>query len=303
MLSRKYLMSGSNTYSELSIIIPAFNEGENLKLLLPQWIEFCRQKNWKIILVDDGSIDQTKDYLISNPQSAFFQCIRHKLNKGYGAAIKSGIQACETKYCITIDADGQHLFKDIQRLFDRMLNSDADLIVGSRISTKSQNQLRGLGKIIIKTLAKILMTVPIQDLNSGMKLYNTQLAKKYLYLTPDTMAYSDIISLIFIHNRHLVIEEPIEVADRMSGNSTIGIQTAFQTVMEIINIVVLFNPMKIFLPLSLMTLAISLGWGIPLVLKGFGVSTGTLLGIISAVIFFVLGLIAEQLTLIRKNQK
>jgi hypothetical protein len=73
--------------------------------------------------------------------------------------------------------------------------------------------------------------------------------------------------------------------------------------MEIINILVLFNPMKIFLPISVLTLFITAIWGTPLIIEGRGVSTGTLLGVISAIIFFFLGLITEQLSQIRRNQK
>jgi hypothetical protein len=108
--------------------------------------------------------------------------------------------------------------------------------------------------------------------------------------------------LVFINNRHLVLEEPITISSRLKGKSTIGVQTLFQTVMEIINILVLFNPMKIFLPISILTFIITLIWGIPLILAGRGVSTGTLLGIVSTLIFFFLGLITEQLSQIRRNQ-
>ena len=177
------------------------------------------------------------------------------------------------------------------------------MVVGSRKGTKSATVSRGMAKGIIRLLAKILMPVPIYDINSGMKIYSTKLARSYLHLAPDTMAFSDIITLVFINNRHLVLEEPITIGNRLKGKSTIGVQTLFQTIMEIINILVLFNPMKIFLPISLLTFIITLLWGIPLILAGRGVSTGTLLGIVSTLIFFFLGLITEQLSQIRRNQK
>ncbi len=176
------------------------------------------------------------------------------------------------------------------------------MIVGSRKGTKSASIFRGIGKSLIRMIAKILMTVPIHDINSGMKIYRTDLAQKYLSLTPNSMSFSDIITLCFINNRHLVLEEPIQINPRMKGESTISMETAFQTVMEIINIVVLFNPMKIFLPISILTLLITLAWGVPLIVEERGVSVGTLLGFISAILFFFLGLIAEQLSLIRRNQ-
>jgi glycosyltransferase involved in cell wall biosynthesis len=288
--------------TKLSLIIPSFNEAENLKIFLPDLISLCDQKKWKIIIVNDGSTDNTREILNSFPLTAHFIVIHHKLNKGYGAAIKSGISNCNTEYCITIDADGQHQFDDIEKLFNCLRSKDADMIVGSRKGIRSASFSRGIGKSIIRILAKILMSVPVHDINSGMKVYRTDLAKKYIHLAPDTMSYSDIITLIFINNRHLVLEEPITITPRLKGESTIGIQTAFQTLMEIINIVILFNPMKIFLPISIICILITLVWGIPFIIMGRGVSTGTLLGIISGMIFFLLGLIAEQLSLVRRKQ-
>ena len=288
--------------SQLSVIIPAFNEAENLMIILPKLISHCDQKDWGIIIVNDGSTDNTRDLLGTFPVSDHITMIHHKLNKGYGAAIKSGIGACHTEYCITIDADGQHQLEDIERLFNFMISKDADMIVGSRKGAGSASYSRRIGKSIIRMIAKILMNVPVHDLNSGMKIYRTILAREYIHLAPDTMSYSDIITLIFINNRHLVLEVPVTITPRLKGKSTIGIHTAFQTVMEIINIVILFNPMKIFLPLSFLCILLTIIWGIPFIIMGRGVSTGTLLGIVSGMIFFLLGLIAEQLSLIRRKK-
>jgi glycosyltransferase involved in cell wall biosynthesis len=287
----------------LTVIIPAYNEAENLEVFLPVLIGHCREKNWKIILVNDGSIDRTKEYLQTLAEEPILTVIHHKLNKGYGAAIKSGIDACETDYLITFDADGQHDLEDIDKLHNCLVANDADMVVGSRKGLKSSSHLRGIGKWMIRLIAHIMMTVPVHDLNSGMKIYRTDLAKKYLYLTTDTMSFSDVITLVFINNRHLVLEEPIRINKRARGTSTIGLQTAFQTVMEIIHIVILFNPMKIFLPLATLCFIVTMLWGIPLALQGRGVSTGTLLGIVASLLFFLLGLITEQLSLIRRNQK
>jgi glycosyltransferase involved in cell wall biosynthesis len=290
-----------NEKALLTIVIPAFNEAENLTVILPSLIEACQQQHWNLIIVNDGSSDSTKEVLASFQNSNRFSVVHHKLNKGYGAAIKSGIVASDTDYVITMDADGQHRVEDVAKLFACLQRNDADMVVGSRRGTKSATVSRGMAKGIIRLLAKILMPVPIYDINSGMKIYSTQLARGYLHLAPDTMAYSDIITLVFINNRHLVLEEPITIASRLKGKSTIGVQTLFQTIMEIINILVLFNPMKIFLPISLLTFIITMFWGIPLILAGRGVSVGTLLGIISTLIFFFLGLITEQLSQIRRK--
>jgi glycosyltransferase involved in cell wall biosynthesis len=296
--------------SQLTIIIPAFNEAENLEIILPPLIVLCNQKNWKIIIINDGSGDHTREILDSlihpYPRGEgqgvrVVTLIHHKLNKGYGAAIKSGICACETEYCITFDADGQHQVEDIGRLFSCLLSKDADMVIGSRKGSRSASYSRGIGKIIIRFIAKMLMQVPVQDINSGMKVYRTDLAKRYMHLVPDTMSYSDIITLIFINNRHLVLEQPITITPRLTGKSTIRVETAFQTVMEIINIVILFNPAKIFLPLSAVFILTGLAVGLPILIAGRGVSTGSLLGFSAGIFFFLLGLIAEQLSALRKR--
>ncbi|MCX6269038.1 MAG: glycosyltransferase family 2 protein [Bacteroidetes bacterium] len=288
---------------QLTVIIPAFNEVDNLRVFLPPMIEHCREKNWRIILINDGSQDQTKKFLQIYDQETVISVIHHKLNKGYGAAIKSGIKACETEYLITFDADGQHYLEDIDNLLNCLLENDADMVVGSRKGLKSSSHFRGFGKSIIRVIARIMMTVPVHDINSGMKIYRTDLAKKYLYLTTDTMSFSDVITLVFINNRHLVLEKRIRIKERTSGESTIGFQTAFQTVMEILHIVILFNPMKIFLPLSLLCFILTGAWAIPLLVEGRGLSIGSLLGLIMGTLLFLLGLITEQLSLIRRNQK
>jgi hypothetical protein len=109
-----------------------------------------------------------------------------------------------------------------------------------------------------------------------------------------------MIALIFISQRHSVAETPISILARENGKSTISTLTAFETLKEILNIVILFNPMKVFFPISLFALLVSLIWGIPFILRGHGVSVGAMLGVVSAMIFFFIGLLAEQLSMIRK---
>src|SRR5271157_1799578 len=185
--------------NSLTIIIPAYNEGESIKTLLPDVIGFAVQNNFSIILVNDGSKDDTGKISESIASgNSFVKIVNHKVNKGYGGAIKSGILIAETKYVITIDADGQHLLDDVKKLYNEIVEKDADMVVGSRRGLKSQTIFRGIGKSIIRRIAKILMPLNIYDINSGMKIFNTALSKKYINLCPDSMAFSDIIALAFI---------------------------------------------------------------------------------------------------------
>jgi len=285
---------------KLSIIIPCYNEENSLRNFLPEVIKFCRKHHFRLILVDDGSTDNTQA-LLKEYSPHDFTLIKNKVNRGYGGAIKAGIAATDNIYIITIDADGQHYLEDVEKLYNEIISKDADMIVGRRNYAGGQSYYRGAGKWLIRKIAKLLLPLNIHDINSGMKIYNTSLAKKYLHLCPDTMAYSDIIAMVFISQKHLVLETDIKVKPRASGKSAVNTMTAFETIREILNIVVLFNPMRIFLPISLVSILASLCWGIPIILKGRGVSVGAMLGITTGLIFFFLGLLAEQLSLIRKG--
>lgn len=286
---------------QLDVIVPAFNEEEALKDNLPEYINFCKKNNFNLILVNDGSTDNTLSIAKKFINNENFFILNHKVNKGYGGAIKTGIKFAKSKYIITIDADGQHFLSDVLRMYEEIIMKDADMIVGKRINIPDENNYRKIGKYIIRNVAKMLMKLPIYDINSGMKIYRSDLAKKYIKLTPDSMAFSDIITLVFISQKNLVYELPINVKKRTKGKSTINTYTAFDTLMEIINIIVLFNPMRIFLPITLILAFSGFAWALKFILLGKGISIGAMLGIVSGILFFLLGLIAEQLSLIRKN--
>lgn len=287
--------------NDLTIIIPAYNEEASLKVLLPELLAFVQSNDLQLIIVNDGSKDGTLEVLKANEGAERFQFYSHKVNRGYGGAIKTGVRNSTTKYVITIDADGQHDLNDVLALHKQIIETDADMIVGSRMAHKDASLYRGLGKWLIRTFAKILLPIHIEDINSGMKIYNTEMAKRYIRLCPDHMSYSDIIAMVFISKRHLVLETPINIKPRTAGVSTISTLTAIDTVKEILNIVILFNPMRVFFPIAILSIIAALAWGIPIALRGRGVSTGAMLGFTTGLLFFFLGLIAEQLSQIRKD--
>ena len=287
--------------SNLTIIIPAYNEAESLPVFLPEVLKFCVQHDFRLIVVNDGSKDDTADVLSEFSGHEALTVVTHKVNRGYGGAIKSGIKAARTTYVITIDADGQHDLNDVVSLRDRMLESGADMVVGSRMAHKDASVYRGIGKRLIRWFARILLPIHIKDINSGIKIYDRELARRYIRLCPDHMAFSDIITMVFIAKRCLVLEQPVNIRPRLAGVSTISTLTAIETVREILNIVVLFNPMRVFMPIAIFGIVLAFAWGVPIILNGRGVSVGALLSFVTGILFFALGLLAEQLSKIRKS--
>ena len=171
-----------------------------------------------------------------------------------------------------------------------------------RDTGRDSNFYRSLGKFLIRSFTKILMPLPITDLNSGFKFYRTELVKRYITVCPDSMAFSDVITLVFLNERNLVLEHPIRIFPRHGGQSTINTLTAFETVIQVLNTTVMFNPLRVFLPISILCILAGLGWGIPIILLGRGVSVGAMLAIVTGLLFFVLGLLASQLSAIRMER-
>lgn len=288
--------------SLLTIVIPVYNEDQILPLIAPPLIEFCRAKDWLIIFVNDGSCDETKRILDELDTSSHVRVIHHKVNRGYGGALKTGISSVTTPYLVTMDGDGQHNQEDVERIFEFARDTDADMVVGKRDGKNVSNRYRSLGKVLIRAFTRILMPLPITDLNSGFKFYRTDLAQRYITVCPDSMAFSDVITLVFLNERNLVMEYPIRISPRRMGKSTISSLTAFETIIQVLNTTVMFNPLRVFLPISLVCILAGLGWGLPIVLLGRGVSVGAMLAIVTGLLFFVLGLLASQLSAIRMER-
>jgi len=277
----------------LTIIIPCYNEAENVPYVFPAIIQFCEKYHFQLIAVDDGSRDETLEELKKLP-SDNFQIFCHSLNRGYGAAIKTGIRNCQTPYCITIDADGQHDLSDIASLMGAMHQERADLVVGNRQGMGSSS-FRNLGKFLILTFTKAFFKLPIRDLNSGMKLYKTAIVRSLIHWTPNGMAFSDVVTLIHFQLRYKIIERNINIQPRARGSSTINWRTAVYTISEIAFLVVNIIPFKFFSFLSLFFFVSGAVWGVPFMLMGRGITVGSALFFLTALIIFLQGVMIELL--------
>lgn len=285
----------------LTLVVPVYNEAAALPAFLAELLPFAAALPAAVILVDDGSSDGSRDLLAALP-GEHVRVLRHKLNRGYGGALKTGVAAARTRYTITIDADGQHRLEDVRRLYDAICRTDADMVIGSRRGQKDASLGRAIGKRLIRLLARSLMSVPVHDLNSGMKIVDTRMAQQVLHLCPDTMAYSDTIALLFINHRCLVVEEPIQIRERQGRPSTIGLRDALATVRAIINMVMLFHPLNLFLPAAVSMAALGLAWTARCYLINHVVSQGAAVLLLSALFTLLLGLLAEQLADLRRTQ-
>lgn len=279
----------------LSVIMPAFNEEERIGSVIDEIRNELGKTLDELVVVDDGSNDRTAE--IAHAHGAIVYRIRK--NAGYGRAIKVGIQRAKSEYAITVDADGQHDPLDVLKLYH--LRESADLLVGDRGNLASSGLWRGLGKFALWKLAEYLTRQEIKDLNSGMKLGRTSDLKILSRLCPDGMSFSDTLTLIYMSKGTSVRFVPIRTRKRKSGKSTIGLHTATETALSIVNVIMLFNPVRIFFPISFSLVLLGLLWATPIALAGRGLSVGGLLLILVGVLTSFFGVSAEQVSQLRKE--
>jgi glycosyltransferase involved in cell wall biosynthesis len=284
----------------LTIVIPAYNERSSLEANLPAWLRVCDDKGWRLIVVDDGSTDGTEVVLRAHAVHPRLQALRHRANRGYGNALKAGLFHAATPFVVTMDADGQHRVEDVARLLEAMQSRDADLVIGARLVNDTSGAYRRVGKGLIRLIALMLFPVRIQDLNSGFKLYRTEVVRRLLPWCPGSMAFSDVVTLLHLNLDLYVVEIPVETRPRQGGRSTINTMTAVETVQEIINVLMWFKPLRIFLPVAALLMLLGIGWALPFLLAGRGMSGFALLLMLTGLLAAMLGLLAEQLAALRR---
>jgi glycosyltransferase involved in cell wall biosynthesis len=277
----------------LSVIMPAYNESGTIGYLLDASLDLARVHNWEIIVVDDASTDDTADKIRQRADGRCLKLITHKRNRGYGGALKTGIRAASSSRVATMDSDGQHDPNDLVRLLP--LLDEYDLVVGIRTSLIHSPPFRMPGKWILKWLADYLSGQKIPDLNSGLRLFRTELLRKYLHLCPDGFSFSTTTTLVFLNRGYAVAYEPITIHPRSkSGKSTVQVSTGFATLILILRIMSLFQPLRVYIPASVFLGIAGAVWGLPYIILQRGISIGALLLIITSILLFFFGLLTDQ---------
>lgn len=233
---------------ELSIIVPAYNEKEGILNVLES-LCLLKEKygnHWEIIIVDDGSTDGTSEMLRNLQHIVLFT---HPVNRGYGAAIKTGMQHAKYNTIVISDADGTYPVNEIPMLIEKL--SQSDMVVGARTINKSNIPVaRRPAKWMLNKLANYLTGIKIPDINSGLRVMKKDIVTKFIHLLPDGFSFTTTITLALLTNNYTVKFVPIEYHIRSGKSKIRPIRDTLNFTKLIIRTVLYFDPLKIFLPMS-----------------------------------------------------
>ena len=281
---------------ETSIVIPVYNEAENLKALLGR-IEALELPRAEIIVIDDGSTDGSADMALS----AGVSVIRHPYNIGNGAAVKSGMRAAQGRWVVLMDGDGQHKPEDIPKLLAEA--GKYHMVVGARAKGSKLRLHRNAANTAYNLLASYVTRFKVQDLTSGFRILSRRDALRFIDLLPNTFSYPTTLTLAFLRSGLTVKYVPIQTLYR-SGQSKISLVTdGVRFFLIITKIATLFSPFRIFLPVSIMFFFAGMANYAYTFYTEHRFTNMSALMFTTAVIIFMLGLVSEQIALLRMERQ
>jgi glycosyltransferase involved in cell wall biosynthesis len=271
-------------------IIPAFNERDAISDTIRQVRAALNTlpHRSEIVVVDDGSTDGTGDLA----EASGVRVIRVPSNRGYGTALKTGVLATDSEYVVIIDADGTYPPDAIPRLVMRA--ADADMVVGARSALDvSIPAVRRPAKWFLARLSGYLAGQRIPDLNSGLRVMRRKTLNEFLHLMPSGFSFTSTITLSMLCTMRQVIYEPV-VCKRRVGTSKIRAMDFTNFVMLVLRTVVLFNPLKIFLPLgAILFLLGTIKFVYDVYL--WNLSESAVMAFLAAIIVWSVGLLADMI--------
>ncbi|MCA9413020.1 MAG: glycosyltransferase family 2 protein [Candidatus Omnitrophica bacterium] len=275
--------------NKISIVIPAYNEVEGIAETLDQVSRVAASLRYdtEILVVDDGSTDGTSEAI---PDS--FRVIRHARNKGYGAALKTGLLEAEGDVIVILDADLTYPPERIPEMLDHL--EFQDMVVGARTGDTVHIPLvRRPAKWILNQLANRVAGEKIPDLNSGLRAFRKDLAMKYFHLFPDGFSFTTTITLASLCDGHRVEFIPIDYTKRSGKSKIRPLRDTFNFIVLIIRVAAYFDPLRVFLPASFFTGFISLTMLVYYFYKDGGVSDAGVLACMVTLLIFMMGILAD----------
>ncbi len=276
----------------LSIVVPCFNEEQGIGEFLEELEGGMASIGvpYEIIVVDDGSTDGTTEVVLRHD----VRVVEHPFNRGYGAAVKTGIRQSRYDFVCIIDGDNTYPVKEIPRLMEYAASHD--MVVGARVGPNvAVPWIRKPAKWALNALANFLTGFRIPDLNSGLRVMRRDVMLDFLALCPNGFSFTTTSTIALLTNDYLVRFVPIDYLPRTGKSKIHPIKDTVNFFGLVLRTVTYFAPLKVFIPLSLALLVTGVGL---LFYRAF-VSTGLTVTIVviflAALQLAAVGLLADMI--------
>lgn len=282
----------------LTIVIPAYNEENGIAPTLTELREELLKLNLdiplEVVIVNDGSTDKTQA-AIEPYLDDVLRLVNHPRNMGYGAALKTGIDAARYSWILITDADGTYPNVHIPEVLAE--RDSYDMIVGARIGEKTHIPLiRRPPKWVLRKLAEILSQQAIPDLNSGFRLMRRDVVRRFYNILPNGFSFTTTITLAMFSAGFRVKYIPINYNKREGKSKIRPIYDTLNFTKLIIRTTMYFDPLRIFLPLAVMFVGSALLVGIGTFFWAEKLwDTTTMLLFVTGVQILITGMLADML--------
>jgi glycosyltransferase involved in cell wall biosynthesis len=281
----------------VSIVLPCYNEQDHVALEVARISAAMDSSgySYELLAFDDASSDETLARLQQiAPDYPHLQVIHFFRNGGSGTVRRIGTQRAQGEIVVWTDADMTYPNERIPE-FVQMLEKDAtlDQVVGARTSEQGTHKMfRVPAKWFIRKIAEVLTNTKIPDLNSGLRAFRREMALPYMRLLPPGFSCVTTITIAFLSNQHDVRYVPIDYAKRAGKSKFHFFSDAYRYILQVLRMVMYFNPLKVLMPPALFLLTLGIAKGI------FDNVRHPLFFATNTVLIFVTGLLIASLALL-----
>lgn len=229
-----------------TVIVPCYDERDAIGPTLDA-IQRVVPEGSEILVVDDGSKDGTAAVLEARAD-ARVRVVRHERNRGYGAALKTGLARARHEVIVIVDADGTYPLERIPELAAGC--TEADMVVGARVGDDVEYPMhRALPKSVLRWHAEYFVGARIPDLNSGMRAFRRSAAMRFVKLLPDGFSFTTTITMAMLRNHLDVRFVPIGYRTRVGRSKMRPIRDTINFVQLILRMGMTFAPLRLLAPL------------------------------------------------------
>lgn len=220
--------------SGLSIFMPAYNEEASIGAVVLDAAEAAGHvaKQYEVIVVDDGSRDKTGEIVETLGKSnKHIRLVRHKVNRGYGAAVKTGLSSAKLDYIFFTDSDAQFHFDELSRFINQRGN--ADLLIGYRKKRMDPFHRVFVAQVLLKIWNFALFGLTVRDVDCAYKLFTREVRDSIKLETESAITVTEFIvkalRLGYKIKQVPVVHYPRKYGEQTGGNWRVIVKAAFES--------------------------------------------------------------------------